>query len=70
MTKKVESKIVEAVGTASGYGVAGSTNAIDLSRRIEQAMVDATLEAMGEGITDPDEIRKRKLEARDRVLAG
>jgi hypothetical protein len=69
MAKKVESRIVEAVGTAAGGGT-GGPNAVELSRRVEQAMVDATLKAMEEGITDSDEIRKRKLEARDRVLAG
>jgi hypothetical protein len=69
MAKKAEPRIVEAVGTAAGGG-SGGPDAIELSRRIEQAMVDATLEAMGEGVTDPDEIRRRKLEARDRVLAG
>jgi hypothetical protein len=69
MTKKTESRIVEAVGTAAGGGT-GGPSAVELSRRVEQAMVDATLKAMEEGITDSDEIRKRKLEARDRVLAG
>lgn len=69
MAKKAESRIVEAVGTAAGGGT-GGPNAAELSRRVEQAMVDATLKAMEEGITDSDEIRRRKLEARDEALKG
>lgn len=42
----------------------------DLARRIEFAMGGAALQARGEGVTDPDEIRARMLEARERVKRG
>ena len=37
--------------------------------QIEKAMADATIAAMAEGITDSEEILKRKLAARDALLA-
>jgi hypothetical protein len=39
------------------------------SQRIDAAMSQATLDAMEEGISDSDEILKRKLAARARVKA-
>jgi len=56
--------IVSAVGAASG-----TLNPIrtDLSKRIEAAMTEAVKEAQAEGITDPDLIRSRMLEARSKV---
>jgi hypothetical protein len=39
------------------------------SQRIDGAMSQATLDAMEEGISDSDEILKRKLAARDQVKA-
>lgn len=38
----------------------------DASKRIEEAMSAAVTIAMGEGITDPDEIRAAMLQARER----
>ena len=52
-------RIVEAVGSAAPSGVTGSA--------IEKAMAEAGLAAMAEGITDPDEIRARKLAAREAI---
>ena len=39
------------------------------AQQIEKAMADATITAMAEGVTDPEEILKRKLAARDELLA-
>jgi hypothetical protein len=39
----------------------------DLAKRIEQAMSGAALQATAEGVTDPNEIRRRMLDARERV---
>jgi hypothetical protein len=50
--------IVEAVGSATG----GKG-----SKDIEKAMADAVTKAVAEGITDPEEIRKRQLEARAKI---
>lgn len=58
MAKKPEPKTVEAVGTAGAGGAKG------LGRRIQEAMDAATIKAMEDGITDPDEIRELKLKAR------
>jgi len=59
--------IVEAVGV--------SANALDPARRpiaerIEAAMTQAVRDAQAEDVTDPDEIRRRMLEARDKVRVG
>lgn len=60
MHDEPESKIVEAVGAAgAGNRTIGLTAAM-----VEKAMSEATLAAQAEGITDPDEIRARKLAAR------
>lgn len=60
------STIVRASATMSASGVQGPVT--DLSKRIEDAMI-AAVEACGaEGVTDPDEIRARKLAARDAVI--
>jgi hypothetical protein len=61
MARKSESRIVEAVGAATG----GSN---DLSAAdIQNAMDRAAADAQAEGITDPDVIRDRKLAARKAV---
>ena len=39
------------------------------AKQIEQAMADATIKAMEEGVTAPEEILRRKLAARDVLLA-
>ena len=53
--------IVEADAAFSGH------KNKDLAKRIEQAMAGAALQAQAEGVTDPDEIRRLMLAARDRV---
>lgn len=56
-------RIVEASGTASGR----NDNRTPIGRLVEAAMAQAVLDANAEGISDPKEILKRKLAARDRV---
>ncbi len=58
---KVEPRIAEATGAAA------SAKDGDLAKRIETAMSDAVTEAAAKGITDPNQIRQRMLEARDAV---
>jgi len=60
-----ESKVVQAVGTAATDSGAAYT-----ARDIEAAMSQAAADAQAEGISDPDEIRERMLEARKKVKAG
>lgn len=55
-------KIVEATGTA---GSSGSPTVS--AKEVEQAMADAVRQAYADGITDPDEIRRLQLEARDNL---
>jgi hypothetical protein len=62
-----ESKIVSAVGTASGMHVAGQEKS-SLNKAVEKAMSEAVKQALSDGLTDHDEIRGRILEARDKVL--
>jgi formaldehyde-activating enzyme involved in methanogenesis len=62
MTKKSDSKIVEAVGSA-GNDPADLLN----PSAIQEAMAQAAADAQAEGITDPDEIRDRALAAREQV---
>jgi hypothetical protein len=62
MADEDEPKIAEATGQA----VAGSVT----GKRIEEAMVQAVLDAYANGIIDPDEIRRLQLEARERVRKG
>jgi formaldehyde-activating enzyme involved in methanogenesis len=62
MTKKSDSKIVEAVGSA-GNDPADLLN----PSAIQDAMSQAVADAQAEGITDPDEIRDRALAAREQV---
>lgn len=52
--------IAAATGTAAPSG--GPSGAM-----IEQAMAEAGLKAMEEGVTDPNEIRDRKLAARQKL---
>jgi len=58
-----ESKIAAATGSAG----AGTK---EQAKAIEQAMTAAVQQAIEEGVTDPDEIRKRQLEAREKAKAG
>lgn len=55
--------IIEAVGVAVGHD--GSLASIARAKQIEVAMTLAVEQAQAEGTTDPDEIRRRILEARD-----
>jgi hypothetical protein len=57
----VESRIVEATGTAGGGSM--GLKAKDIEAAMNKAIEDAT----AEGITDPEKIRERMLEARRRV---
>jgi len=59
---KPAAKIVEATGVAGGTGTPGVS-----ATAIEEAMSKAVLKAMSEGVSDPDEIRDRKLAAREAV---
>jgi formaldehyde-activating enzyme involved in methanogenesis len=60
-SKPVEPVIVEAVGIVARSGVPG------LGKVMEEAMAQAVLDAMSEGITDQDEIRARMAAARDKA---
>jgi hypothetical protein len=63
-----ESKIVSAVGVASGMHVAGQEKS-DLNKAIEKAMSDAVLQAHKDGLRNkPNLIRRRMLKARDKLL--
>jgi hypothetical protein len=62
-----ESKIVSAVGVASGMHVAGQEKS-ELNKALEKAMSDAVTQANADGLSDPDQIRRRILKARDKVL--
>lgn len=64
MAKKAAPKVVAAAMSAGG---AGSVGASLSSKAIEQAMSEAVLKAMADGITDPQKILKLKLAARERV---
>jgi hypothetical protein len=61
--KPAGKKVAEAAGAASSKKAAPGNS-------IEEAMSKAAAQAQAEGITDPDEIRQRMLEARKQVNAG
>lgn len=56
--------IVTAVGVATSVGMKHTEH----GRKIEQAMIEAVRKAQAEGITDDVEMRRRIIEARDRVV--
>jgi hypothetical protein len=60
-------RVVEANATLMSVGGINANAA--LSHTLEAAMVKASEDAMAAGITDPVQIRKRKLKARDEALA-
>lgn len=60
--KATNSRIVEAVGTASGGE--GGAGAHWSAAEIQDAMAGAAAKAAEEGISDPDEVRDRMLAAR------
>lgn len=62
MAKKSESRVAEAVGTA-----ASASNDTPSAKDIEAAMSQAAEKAQAEGVSDPNEIRERMLEARKRA---
>lgn len=66
-TKKApKGKVVEAAMSAGATG--GQGMRLD-PKAIEDAMGQAVLDALADGVTDNDEILKRKMEARDKVKA-
>lgn len=65
-TAKPKGKVVAASMAAGGSG--GIGHALG-SKAIEQAMSEANLKALADGVTDPAEILKLKLAARERVKA-
>jgi hypothetical protein len=52
-------RIVTAIGTAA------HARDPELGKKIEEAMHQAAIQALAEGITDPEEIKARKLAARE-----
>lgn len=56
-------KIVEAVGVATAH--ADNVKDAERNKLMQDAMTAAVVKAQAEGITDPDEIRRRILKARD-----
>lgn len=60
-----KSKVVEAVGLAMSTR---GRNKGSRAQMIEAAMQQAIVDAQAEGITDPDEMRNRMLNARDVAL--
>ena len=61
MADKAKTKIVAATGSSVGGKVVRA-------HMIEDAMAVAVMECAKEGITDPEEILKRKLAARAKVV--
>jgi hypothetical protein len=63
-----ERKFAQATGVAAGMHVKGQEKS-PLNRRLEDAMTQAVNDAIAEGVNDPEEVRSRIHEARDRILA-
>lgn len=57
--------IVQAVGVAVAHGRTGEAG--ERAKAVHDAMVAALREAQARGITDPDELRRVQLEARDNL---
>lgn len=66
MADKAKDRVAAATMSA---GAAGKVGGGLSGKAIEQAMGEATVKALAEGITDPAEILKLKLAARERVKA-
>jgi hypothetical protein len=62
-----EKKIVAATGVAAGLHVHGQEKSA-LNKKLEAAMTKAVEDAIAEGVNDPEEVRVRIHEARDRTL--
>ena len=58
--------VAAAMSAGGGGGIAGSEAS---AKKIEAAMSEAILKALADGITDPDEILKLKLAAREKIKA-
>ena len=59
-----EPKIVQAVGSASNVQDRDALGNRTSANTMQDVMAQAVQKALSEGITDPDEIRKRQLDAR------
>lgn len=57
------------IAAAAGHATGGRAED-GRGKAVEAAMSKAVEDALAEGITDPDEIRRRKLAARDEVRAS
>lgn len=60
--------VVQATGVIVVNGDPGNAANTELVKKIEGAMLAALQEAQADGVTDPDVLRARMLEARDKVL--
>ena len=54
----------------AGAGIAVISPDPDRASRIEQAMSEAIMQALADGVSDPVEQRKRMLAARDEAMKG
>lgn len=64
MTKKSDRRVAEAAGTAAGSS-GGLTPDV-----IQEAMSKAAAEAQAEGVTDPEEIKRRMIDAKESLKKG
>lgn len=62
--------IVQAVAAMTSHAEIGNTDAAARNKLIQDAMVAAIEQAQADGITDPEVIRARILEARDIALTS
>lgn len=69
---KQPTKIVEAVAVSSvpssAFGGTPDPNRIRLSKIIEAAMSQAVLDCISEGVTEPEDQKKRMMDARAKVI--
>ena len=59
-----------AILTSTGVAVGSHLSASALSGRVQSAMLAALVSAQAEGVTDPTQLRKRMLIAKDQTLGG
>lgn len=62
MTEEPKVTIVSAAGTAGGAGPGLNSQVMD------EALKNAVMKAINEGVTDQDEIRRRIVQARDDLV--
>ncbi len=67
--EEVEVRAAETAVTISNTGGVGSEFPRSAGRTIQEAMAGAIRNAMEDGITDPDELRKHALDAREAAKA-